>query len=142
MALCWTARERFLEAFAHMRQDLKSFACVCVASNKPKVECKDAWNSFDFLAVFKGQVYHGFCLQKQMKEEKSTRRSIRGTVKNKRKVERVRKDNARTKLDDKTGKAVFTDTEEGGLASIYAQAGKKNTRKVTSVFRHCIVTCL
>jgi hypothetical protein len=43
--------------------------------------------------VFKGETFHGACLQKKLKEEKTTRRSMRGSVTNKNKVERVHAEN-------------------------------------------------
>jgi hypothetical protein len=51
--------------------------------------------------VFKGETFHGVCLQKKMKEERTVRRSIRGSVKNEQKVARVHAENMKTEIDSK-----------------------------------------
>lgn len=45
------------------------------------------------ILVFKGEIFHGVCLQKKLKEEKTIRRSMRGSVTNKQKVESVHREN-------------------------------------------------
>lgn len=72
-------------------------ARVCACRRGAAASCEacfsyffcDRWSR----PVFKGEVFHGVCLQKKMKEEKTIRRSIRGTVTNKAKVDRVVREN-------------------------------------------------
>ncbi len=67
--------------------------------------------------MYKAETFHGVCLQKKMKEEKAVRRSMRGTVTNKSKVERVHQENLKTEIDS-SGKLVFADGSDGAADGV------------------------